>query len=189
MAAGGIGPGIVALDADDEAAGKLIVATGLHAAEPAVRLMSAEPRAEKIAAGREVGPVLLGPQAARMAAYEAAAPVPRRHQRRRRLVDRSAHVGRDRRTRQRDQRSRSQQEFPHDAPPPRDDERSSMPRAHAQRCSLLATPGWICERRQIRAPLRRRARKPYLPRAETLSPAQHNSPWTSGRTTPLEQRT
>src|SRR4029077_9823788 len=47
MAARGVGPGIVALHADHEAAGELIVATGLYAAEPAIRLMSAEPRAKK----------------------------------------------------------------------------------------------------------------------------------------------
>ena len=117
MAALGIGPGIVALDADHEAAGELIVATGLHAAKPAIDMVSAQRLAEKIAAGRPVGPILLGPQAAGMAAEEAAAPAPNRHNWRRRLVDGRAHVGRGRWTHQRHQRDRSEEEFPHDAPP------------------------------------------------------------------------
>ena len=99
MAALSIGPGIVALDADHEAAGKLIVATGLHAAEPALRLMSAERLAEKSAAGRADDPLgLPGPQAAHMAADVAAGPAPNRNDRRRRcLVDGSADIGRERR--------------------------------------------------------------------------------------------
>jgi hypothetical protein len=64
MAALGVRPGIVALDADHEAAGELVVATGLHAAMPAIHLMSAERLAEKIAAGRADDPFgRLGPQA------------------------------------------------------------------------------------------------------------------------------
>jgi len=97
MAALGIGPGLVALDADHKAASKLIIATGLHAANPAIRIMSAERLAEKIAAGRPDNPLLLlGPQAARMAAHVAAGPAPNRDDRRRYLIDRSSHVGRDR---------------------------------------------------------------------------------------------
>src|SRR5262249_54942259 len=79
VAALGVRPGIVALDADHEAAGKLIVATGLGAADEAMLIVLAERLAEKIATGRAHDPVLLrGPQAARMAAQEAARPAPRR---------------------------------------------------------------------------------------------------------------
>src|SRR5262249_6503515 len=68
VAALGVRPGIVALDADHEAAGKLIVATGLGAADEAMLIVLAERLAEKIATGRAHDPVLLrGPQAARMA--------------------------------------------------------------------------------------------------------------------------
>jgi hypothetical protein len=59
MAALGIRPGVIALDADHKAAGKLIVATGLRAADPAIRGMSAERLAKKSPAGRPDNPVLL----------------------------------------------------------------------------------------------------------------------------------
>src|SRR5262249_36348663 len=117
MAALGIGPGIVALDADHKAAGELIVATGLRAAQPAVQRVFTERLPVESAAGRAHDPVLrLRPQTARMAADVAAAPAPNRNDRRR-LVDGKAHVGRDRRTRQRDQRGRCEQEFPHHLAP------------------------------------------------------------------------
>src|SRR5262249_26685498 len=63
-------------------------------------------------------PVFLrGPQTPRMAAKVAAAPAPNRDGRRRRLVDGKAHVGRDRWARQRNQRGRCEQEFPHHLAP------------------------------------------------------------------------
>src|SRR5262249_46977000 len=118
MAAFGIRPGIVALDADYEAAAKLIVATGLGAANQAMLIVLAERLAEKIAAGRAHDPVFLrGPQTPRMAAKVAAAPAPNRDGRRRRLVDGKAHVGRDRWARQRNQRGGAEQEFPHHLAP------------------------------------------------------------------------
>src|SRR5215470_1853328 len=118
VAAFGIRPGIVALDADHEAAGELIVATGLGAADEAMLIVLAERLAKKIAAGRAHDPVLLrGPQTARMAAEIAAAPAPNRDDRRRRLIDGKAHVGRARRARQRNQRGRCEQEFPHHLAP------------------------------------------------------------------------
>src|SRR5215831_14413096 len=117
VAALGIGPGIVALDADHKAAGKLVVAAGLRAAKPAVQRVFAERLAVKRAAGRAHDPVLrLRPQTAGMAADVAAAPAPNRNDRRR-LMDGKAHVGRDRRTRQCDQRGRCEQEFPHHLAP------------------------------------------------------------------------
>src|SRR4029450_5041076 len=62
-------PGIVALEPDHKGASELIVATALHAAKPAMRLMSAERLAEKRAAGRAHNPrLLLRPQAARRTA-------------------------------------------------------------------------------------------------------------------------
>src|SRR5215813_404204 len=101
VAALGIGPGIVALDADHKAAGELIVATGLRAAKPAVQRVFAERLAVKSAAGRAHDPVLrLRPQTAGMAADVAAAPAPNRNDRRRCLIARQPHVGRDRRARQ-----------------------------------------------------------------------------------------
>src|SRR5262245_30094000 len=117
VAAFGVRPGIVALDADHEAAGKVIVATGLGAANPAMLIVLAERLAEKIAAGRAHDPVFLrGPQTARMAAEVAAAPAPNRDDRRR-LIDGKAHVGRARRSHQRNQRGRCEQEFPHHLAP------------------------------------------------------------------------
>src|SRR5262249_14549872 len=117
VAAFGVRPGVVALDADHEAAGKLIVATGLGAADEAMLIVLAERLAEKIAAGRAHNPVLLrGPQAARMAADVAAAPAPNRNERGR-LIDGKAHVGRARRAHQRNQRGRCEQEFPHHLAP------------------------------------------------------------------------
>src|SRR6266700_6637283 len=118
VAALGIRPGIVALNADHEAAGKLIVATGLRTADPAMLIVLAERLAKKIAAGRAHDPVFLrGPQTARMAAEVAAAPAPDRDGRRRRLIDGKAHVGRARWAHQRNQRGRCEQEFPHDPAP------------------------------------------------------------------------
>src|SRR5260221_4293179 len=93
MAAFGIGPGIVALDADHEAAGKLIVAPGLLAAKPAVQRVFAERLAVKSAAGRAHDPILrLRPQTAGMAADEAATPAPNRNDRRR-LIGGKGDVG------------------------------------------------------------------------------------------------
>src|SRR5262245_24868487 len=118
VAAFGVRPGVVALDADHEAAGKLIVATGLGAADEAMLIVLPERLAKKIAAGRAHDPVFLrGPQTARMAAEVAAAPAPDRDDRRRRLVDRKAHVGRARWSYQRNQRGRCEQEFPHHLAP------------------------------------------------------------------------
>ena len=95
----------------------MIVAASLRAAEPAVRLMSAERLAEKRAAGRAHDPVfLLCPQTARMAADIAAGPAPNRSERRR-LIERSAHVGRHRGRHERNQAGRCEQEFPHDRAP------------------------------------------------------------------------
>ncbi len=112
----GVRPGIVTLDADQQAAGKLIVAAGLHAAEPAVRLVSAERLAEKGAAGRAHNPVfLLRPEAAGMAPEIAACPAPNRGERR--LVERSAHVGADGWIGQRNQSGRCKQDFTHENVP------------------------------------------------------------------------
>src|SRR5260370_40827952 len=73
----GIGTGIVALDADHKAAGKLIVAPGLRAAKPTVQRTLAERLAVKSAAARAHDPILrLRPQTAGMAADVAAAPAP-----------------------------------------------------------------------------------------------------------------
>src|SRR5262249_39967108 len=73
VAAFGGRPGIVALDADHEAAGKLIVATGLGAADEAMLIVLAERLAEEIAAGRAHDPVFLrGRKPAPMAAQKAA---------------------------------------------------------------------------------------------------------------------
>src|SRR5262249_53407827 len=117
VAAFGVRPGVVALDADHEAAGKLIVATGLGATDEAMLIVLAERLAEKIAAGRAHDPVFLrGRKPARMAAQKAARPAPNRDDRRR-LVDGKAHVGRARRARQRNQRGRCEQEFPHHLAP------------------------------------------------------------------------
>src|SRR5262245_52191076 len=118
MTAFGVRPRIVALDADQEAAGKLIIAAGLRPAEPPVRLVSAERLAEKGAAGRAHNPVLLlRPQPAGMAAEITAGPAPNRHDRHR-LIDRGPHVGRDRWSRQHNQRGRSEQDFSHQRAPP-----------------------------------------------------------------------
>src|SRR5262245_46993379 len=104
MAALGVGPSIVALDADDQAARQLIGATGLHATNPAFRVMTAERLAKMIAAGRPDGPVLTGgPESAHMAASVAATPAPNRNGRRRRLAHRNPSVGRNRLTRCRNQ--------------------------------------------------------------------------------------
>src|SRR5260221_11197779 len=93
MAAFGIGPGIVALDADHEAAGELIVAPGLRAAKPTVQRVFAEGLAVKSAAGRAHDPVLrLRPHTACMAADVAAAPAPNRDDRRR-LIGGKGDVG------------------------------------------------------------------------------------------------
>src|SRR5262249_57790080 len=118
LLASGLRPAIVALDADPDPAGKLIVATGLGAADEAMLIVLAERLAKKIATGRAHDPVFLrGPQTARMAAEVAAAPAPNRGGRRRRLVDGKAHVGRARWSHQRNQRGRCDQEFPHHLAP------------------------------------------------------------------------
>src|SRR5262245_364563 len=99
VAALGIDPGIVALNAGHKAAGELIVAASLHAPKRAIRLMLAERLAVKRPAGRLDDPVLLRrPRAARVTADIAARPVPKRGGRRWRLIQRSAHVGAGRRT-------------------------------------------------------------------------------------------
>src|SRR6266403_4153339 len=117
LAALGVRPGIVALDADEEAAGKLIVAAGLRAAEPAVRLVSAERLAEKGAARRAHNPVFLPrPQAARMAADIAVGPTPNRGERRR-LIDRREYVGADGWIDERNQSGRRKQDFAHENVP------------------------------------------------------------------------
>src|SRR5262249_13620881 len=101
-----------------EAAGKLIVAPGRCTADPAMLIVFAERLGEKIAAGRAHDPVFLrGRKTARMAAEVAAAPAPNRGGRRRCLIDGKAHVGRARRARQRNQRGRCEQEFPHHLAP------------------------------------------------------------------------
>jgi hypothetical protein len=56
VAALGVRHGIVALHADHKAAGELIVAAGLAAANPAIQIMFAERLTEKIAAGRANDP-------------------------------------------------------------------------------------------------------------------------------------
>src|SRR6266540_899300 len=118
VAALGIRPGIVALEPDHKAARELIVATALHAAKPAMLLMSAERLAEKRATGRAHNPVLLlRPQAARMTADVAAGPAPNRDGGRRCLVQRGPHVGRHRWSHQCNQGRRSEQDFPHDRTP------------------------------------------------------------------------
>src|SRR5262249_6905318 len=118
VAALGIGPGIVALNADHKAAGKLIVATDLGAADEAMLIVFAERLAVKGAAGGAHDPVLLRrPQAARMAAEEAARPAPSRDDRRRWLIAWQPHVGRDRRAYQRNHRGRCDQDFPHHLAP------------------------------------------------------------------------
>src|SRR5262249_21344888 len=117
--------GIVALNADHEAAGKLIVATGLGTADPAMLIVLAERLAEKIAAGRAHDPVFLrGRKTARMAAEIAAAPAPDRAGRRRRPLEGKAIVGRARWAGQRNQRGRCEQDFPHHLAPAMKRERS-----------------------------------------------------------------
>src|SRR5262249_13194279 len=77
----GIGPVVVSLDADHKVgACELIVATALHAAEPTVGSMAAEggtdrdaANADRWIAGRHC-PALVGPEAAGVAADEAAGP-------------------------------------------------------------------------------------------------------------------
>src|SRR6266542_3604741 len=135
VAALGIRPGMVALNADYKAAGKLIVATGLPPADEAMLIVLAERLAVKSAAGGAHDPVLLrGPQAARMAAEEAARPAPSRDDRRRCLIDWKPHVGRDRWAYQRNQRGRCDQEFPHD-PAPAMKRGRSMQRMGVEHCS------------------------------------------------------
>src|SRR5262249_4582587 len=113
-------PGIVALNAGHKAAGELIVATSLHAAKRAIRLMFAERLAVKRAAWRLDDPVLLRrPHAARVTADIAARPVPKRGGGPPRLIQRRAHVGADRRKCQPPQRRRSEQDCPHNATPGR----------------------------------------------------------------------
>ena len=73
-----------------------------------------------------------------MTADVAARPAPKRGGCRRRLIEGSPHVGADRRNCQCRQPSRSEQDFPH-APPPGDDQRSSMQRLFLERCSSPAT--------------------------------------------------
>src|SRR5262249_52842889 len=139
LLASGLRPAIVALDADPDPAGKLIVATGRGAADEAMLIVLAERLAEEIAAGRAHDPVFLrGPQTARMAAEIAAAPAPNRGGRRRRLIDGKPHVGRARRARQRNQRGRCEQEFPHHLAPAMREGRS-MQRVGAERCNRSAT--------------------------------------------------
>src|SRR5215470_12993778 len=61
----GVRRGVVALDGDHQAAGKLIIASGLSPADPAVHIMSAERPPEENVAGRPDDPFRrLGPQAA-----------------------------------------------------------------------------------------------------------------------------
>src|SRR5207237_10460594 len=75
ITAAGIGPGIIAGNANDEAARKLIIAAGLDAAEETIRVVAplrlSEPgRVRRIANG----PFFACPQAADMAAEVAAGP-------------------------------------------------------------------------------------------------------------------
>src|SRR5262245_21019619 len=89
MAALGIGPSIVGLDAGAPAASELIVATGLHAGQPAVDIVIAGP--EERSNRRRVNKLPPCPQAAGVATDVAAGPGPypdHQRRRRRRLVDR-----------------------------------------------------------------------------------------------------
>src|SRR5215467_711199 len=84
MAAHGVRRGNVALDADHEAAGKLVVAARLSAGQPAARRVSAERAAEEQIAGRADDPFRrIAAQPAGMAADVAAGPAPGRHRGRR----------------------------------------------------------------------------------------------------------
>src|SRR5262249_44238692 len=114
----GVLQAMVARNADHKAAGNWIVAPGRPAAGPAMLIVLAERLAVESTAGGAHNPVLLrGPQTARMAAEVAAAPAPNRDGRRRCLIEWKAHVGRDRRAHQRNQRGRCEQEFPHHLAP------------------------------------------------------------------------
>ena len=95
MAGLGVGPSIVALDANHPAASELIIATGLHAAQPAVDVVIAG------LGQRSINKLLPCPQTADVAADVAAGPGPyldrddHRRLGRRRRVDRPPQVGRD----------------------------------------------------------------------------------------------
>src|SRR5262249_46062611 len=101
MRAGRIGEANVTLDADHKRTGKLIIASGLCAADHALDRVLAEELAEEITAGRAVDPLLIVPQAAHVTACETARPTPCRRDRRRRL-HRKAQISRHGRLRQRD---------------------------------------------------------------------------------------
>ena len=58
MAALGVSPPVVPRYANHDAAGKLIVATGLNASDPIIEIMSAERLAVKVAAGSARDPFL-----------------------------------------------------------------------------------------------------------------------------------
>src|SRR6516162_2343472 len=163
VAALGIRPGIVALNADHKAAGELIVATDLGAADEAMLIVFAERLAVKGAAGGAHDPVLLrGPQTARVAAEEAARPAPSRDDRRRRLVAWQAHVGRDRRASERNQRGRCDQDFPHHLAP-------------AMRGAVCNAGAWdaVADQPHTSVDLRKRRRRPWraLVAFRALSPA------------------
>ena len=72
----------IALEPDDKTASKLIVATSLYAANPAIYIVFAERPAEKGSPGSANNPFLrLGPKAVCMTAEVAAAPTPNREER------------------------------------------------------------------------------------------------------------
>src|SRR5262245_5130460 len=79
MCAIGVRPAIVALHADHEAAGCLVVAAGLDAADPSVQIMLADGLALESAAFRPDDPFLAAaPKTARVGARIAARPAPSR---------------------------------------------------------------------------------------------------------------
>src|ERR1700722_7453412 len=97
--------GIVDLEPRYIAAGKLIVATGLRAAAPAIHLVPAERLIGESAALSPDNPFRrLAPKAVGLAADVAAGPIPSGSCRDRRLVEEGLLIGRDRRTHKHSQR-------------------------------------------------------------------------------------
>jgi hypothetical protein len=94
--------GIVAAEPRYKTAGKLIVATGLRAATPAIHLVSAERLIGKGAAWRPDNPFRrLAPKPVSLAARVAAGPIPNGSGQSRGVVEEGLFVGRGRRTRER----------------------------------------------------------------------------------------
>ena len=70
----GVGPGVVARNANDETAHELIIAAGLETAQEANRIVGPVRQSKGDAEGIVIDPFLVRPQAANMAADVAASP-------------------------------------------------------------------------------------------------------------------